>query len=102
MMNAAIDPTRLVFAAVAGLILLLVLIIRFKVHAMISILIGAVSIGLMAGMPLADIIGSVNEGIGNTLKGIALLVGLGLHVRSNSGGVRRCADACRDDGAKIW
>ena len=36
------DAARLVFAAVAGLILLLVLIIKFKVHAMISILIGAV------------------------------------------------------------
>ncbi len=71
------DAARLIFAAVAGLILLLVLIIKFKVHAMISILIGAVGIGLMAGMPLSDIIGSVNEGIGNTLKGIALLVGLG-------------------------
>ena len=71
------DAARLVFAAVAGLILLLILIIKFKVHAMISILIGAVGIGLMAGMPLADIIGSVNDGIGNTLKGIALLVGLG-------------------------
>ena len=70
------DAARLVFAAVAGLILLLILIIKFKVHAMISILIGAVGIGLMAGMPLSDIIGSVNEGIGNTLKGIALLVGL--------------------------
>ena len=41
---------------------------------MISILIGAVGLGLMAGMPLSDIIGSVNEGIGNTLKGIALPV----------------------------
>lgn len=28
----------------------------------------------MAGMPLSDIIGSVNEGIGNTLKGITGLV----------------------------
>ena len=71
------DAARLVFAAVAGLILLLILIIKFKVHAMISILVGAVGIGLMAGMPLSDIVGSVNEGIGNTLKGIALLVGLG-------------------------
>ena len=70
---ASPDAARLVFAAVAGLILLLILIIKFKVHAMISILIGAVGIGLMAGMPLSDIIGSVNEGIGNTLKGIALL-----------------------------
>ena len=43
------DAARLVFAAVAGLILLLILIIKFKVHAMISILIGAVGIGLMAG-----------------------------------------------------
>ena len=31
------DAARLVFAAVAGLILLLILIIKFKVHAMISI-----------------------------------------------------------------
>lgn len=72
-----LDPTRLVLAAVIGLILLLVLIIKFKVHAMISILVGAIAIGLIAGMPLTSIVDSVNEGIGNTLKGIALLVGLG-------------------------
>lgn len=97
------DAARLVFAAVAGLILLLVLIIKFKVHAMISILIGAVGIGLMAGMPLSDIIGSVNEGIGNTLKGIALLVGLGsgLHVRCHSGGIRRRTDLGCDHGAEV-
>ena len=73
----ALDPTRLVIAAVAGLILLLVLIIKFKVQAMVSILVGAITIGLVAGMPLSAIIDSVNQGIGNTLKGIALLVGLG-------------------------
>lgn len=72
-----LDPTRLVLAAVIGLILLLVLIIKFKVHAMISILVGAITIGLIAGMPLTSIVDSVNEGIGNTLEGIALLVGLG-------------------------
>ena len=73
----ALDPTRLVAAAVIGLVILLVLIIRFKVHAMISILVGAISIGLIAGMPASQIINAVNDGIGNTLKGIALLVGLG-------------------------
>ena len=73
----ALDPTRLVIAAVVGLILLLVLIIKFKVQAMVSILVGAITIGLVAGMPLSAIIDSVNQGIGNTLKGIALLVGLG-------------------------
>ena len=34
-------------------------------------------IGTIAGMPLADVVTAVNDGIGNTLKGIALLVGLG-------------------------
>ena len=42
----------------------------------VSILLGALSIGLIAGMPFDDIILAVNDGIGNTLKGIALLVGL--------------------------
>ena len=74
---AALDPTRLIIAALAGLVILLLLIIKFKVQAMISILVGAVAIGLIAGMPFADIVSSVNEGIGSTLKGIALLVGLG-------------------------
>ena len=44
---------------------------------MISILIGEISIGLIAGMPAETIVTAVNDGIGNTLKGIALLVGLG-------------------------
>lgn len=72
-----LDPTRLVIAALVGLAVLLVLIIKFKIHAMISILIGALVIGLGAGMPFNDIVTAVNDGIGNTLKGIALLVGLG-------------------------
>lgn len=76
-MEAALNPGRLVAAAVIGLVILLVLIIVFKVQAMIAILIGAVLIGVMAGMPLSDIVATVNQGIGSTLQGIALLVGLG-------------------------
>ena len=44
---AALDPTRLIIAALAGLVILLLLIIKFKVQAMISILVGAVAIGLI-------------------------------------------------------
>ena len=73
----ALDPTRLVIAALTGLVILLALIIRFKVPAMIAILVGAVLIGLGAGMPLEQIVKAVDDGVGNTLKGIALLVGLG-------------------------
>lgn len=72
-----LDSTRLLIAAIIGLAILLVLIIKFKVQAMVAILIGAISIGIIGGMPAEDIVLAVNDGIGNTLKGIALLVGLG-------------------------
>ena len=75
--GVVLNPTRLVLAALIGLVILLVLIIKFNVQAMIAILIGAICIGLLAGMPTQDIISAVNDGIRNTLKGIALLVGLG-------------------------
>lgn len=90
----ALNPTRLVAAAVAGLIVLLLLIIRFKVQAMVSILVGAIVIGLGAGMPFEDIVTAVNDGIGNTLKGIALLVGLGSMfgaILESSGGAQTLA-----------
>lgn len=75
--GTALNPVRLVAAALIGLVILLVLIIKFKIQAMVAILIGAISIGLIAGMPFEDIVTAVNDGIGSTLKGIALLVGLG-------------------------
>ena len=75
--TVALNPGRLVFAALVGLALLLALIIKFKIQAMVSILIGAITIGLLAGMPFENIVTAVNDGIGNTLKGIALLEGLG-------------------------
>ena len=90
----ALNPTRLVIAAVVGLVLLLILIIKFKVHAMISILIGGITIGVVSGMPLNEIVDAVNDGISNTLKGIALLVGLGSMfgaILESSGGAQRLA-----------
>ena len=49
--GVVLDPSRLVAGALIGLIILLVLIIKFKVQAMVAILVGAISIGIIAGMP---------------------------------------------------
>lgn len=88
-------PTgQLVAAALIGLAVLLFLIIGVKLHAMLSIIISACIIGFIAGMEPQAIIDSVGEGIGNTLKGIALLVGLGSMfgaVLEISGGAQRIA-----------
>lgn len=88
------NALQLILAAVLGLALLLVLIIRFKMPAMLAILVGALLIGLGAGMSFEQIIDSVGEGVGNTLKSIALLVGLGAmfgSILEISGGVQTLA-----------
>ena len=70
----ALDPARLVTAAVVGLALLLVLIIKCKIHAMLSILLGAITIGMIAGMPFSEIVSAVNDGISNPY----IIIGLGV------------------------
>lgn len=57
--TASSNPVMLVIAALVGLAVLLLLIIKFKTQAMIAILVGAIVIGLLAGMPLSLIIDSV-------------------------------------------
>ena len=71
------DPVRLMIAAAVGIILLLTLIIKFKLHPVISMMIAAIVIGAGAGMPLHLISETVEKGVGKTLQGIALLIGLG-------------------------
>ena len=44
------DPTRLVIAAIVGIALLLALIIKFKLHPVLSMMVSALAIGIGAGM----------------------------------------------------
>lgn len=93
------DPTRLLIAAAVGIIVLLVLIIRFKLHPVISMMIAAIVIGVGAGMPLTMISETVEKGVGKTLQGIALLVGLGSMfggILEVSGGAQRIAQTLID------
>lgn len=73
----AAEPVRLLIAAAAGILLLLVLIIKFKIHPVLSLLISALFIGLGAGMPVPALVSTVEKGAGETLQGIVLLIGLG-------------------------
>ena len=79
--------------------MLLVLIIRFKLHPVISMMIAAIVIGVGAGMPLTMISETVEKGVGKTLQGIALLVGLGSMfggILEVSGGAQRIAKTLID------
>lgn len=71
------DPIRLVIAAIVGIALLLALIIKFKLHPVLSMMVSALAIGIGAGMPLDLVADTVTKGVGTTLQNIALLIGLG-------------------------
>ncbi|HBN04596.1 MAG TPA: gluconate permease [Bacteroidales bacterium] len=88
------EPIRLLIAAAIGILLLLFLIIKFKLHPVISMMIAAMVIGIGAGMPLELITETVETGVGKTLQGIALLVGLGSMfggILEASGGAQKVA-----------
>ena len=93
------NPTRLLIAAAVGIVVLLLLIIKFKLHPVISMMIAAIIIGVGAGMPLTKISDTVEKGVGKTLQGIALLVGLGSMfggILEVSGGAQRIAQTLID------
>jgi gluconate transporter len=90
-----IDPV-LLFAVLAGIVLLLVMILYFKVQAFLALLISSIAVGLIAGMPAEAILKNIQLGMGNTLGFIAIVVGLGAMfgaILQNSGGIQSLASA---------
>src|SRR5690606_39887535 len=57
--------------------LLLVLVMRLKVHAFISLLLASAFVGLAAGMPFMELIAILQKGMGDILGFIAFGVGMG-------------------------
>ena len=68
---------ELFIVTIAAIALLFVLVIRFKIHAFISLMLVSVFVGILTGMPLMNIIKSVQHGMGNILGFIAIVVGIG-------------------------
>ncbi|WP_299108447.1 GntP family permease [uncultured Winogradskyella sp.] len=88
-----IDYT-LITAVIAGIAILLVLILKFKIQAFISLLIASITVGILAGMPPGDIISTMKQGMGNTLGFVAVVVGLGAMfgaILEHSGGAKALA-----------
>ena len=65
---------------------------QVKLHPVLSMMISAIIIGAGAGMPLTMISDTVEKGVGKTLQGIALLVGLG----SMFGGILEVSGGARE------
>ena len=86
---------QLLFAVSLGIVVLLILILRFKVQAFISLLIASIIVGILSGMASTEIIDTIKEGMGNTLGFVAVVVGLGAMfgaILEHSGGAEALAN----------
>jgi GntP family gluconate:H+ symporter len=69
---------RLVVAALSGILLAVLMIVRGRLHPFIGLLCGAFTVGLLAGLPLPEIAKAVQKGVGDIIGGTGLVVALGL------------------------
>src|SRR5699024_9511055 len=77
-----------------GIIILLILIMKFNLNTFISLIVVAFLIALALGMPVSDIVETIETGLGDTLGGIALVFGLGAilgKLIADAGGAQRIA-----------
>jgi gluconate transporter len=85
----------LVVLTAATLVFLLALILVAKLHAFLALLISAMTMGLAAGMPPEKVLKSIQNGFGEALGFIAVVIGLGAMIGrflEYSGGGRALAD----------
>ncbi|SDW94316.1 gluconate:H+ symporter [Paenibacillus sp. PDC88] len=76
------------------IVILIVLISKYKWNPFVSLLISALMLGLLTGMNAEDVIGSITGGVGGTLGTIAIVIGLGTmlgKMMAESGGAERIA-----------
>ena len=71
------STAHIIIIVIAAVSLLLLMVLKFKISAFISLLITSMLVGILSGMPLQDIMASIEKGMGGTLGFVAVVVGLG-------------------------
>ncbi|WP_254787045.1 GntP family permease [Curtobacterium sp. MCBA15_001] len=75
--KAAGPVPQLVVAALSGVVVIIVLITWLKIHPFIALTIGALGVGIGAGLAPEKAVTSFGDGFGATMTSVGILVGLG-------------------------
>jgi gluconate:H+ symporter, GntP family len=67
----------ILIAFALSIVLMIVLISKFKVHPAMSILIAVILLGFAIGTPPEKVVGTINQGFADTIKSIAIVIFLG-------------------------
>ncbi|MFB6847702.1 GntP family permease [Streptomyces sp. NPDC056373] len=86
---------QLGIAVLAGIAVIVLLITKFKLHAFLSLTIGSLALGAIAGAPLDKVLLSFSAGLGTTVAGVGVLIALGAilgKMLADSGGADQIVD----------
>jgi GntP family gluconate:H+ symporter len=86
---------QLVLAALAGIALIVVLITVAKLHPFLALIFGALTVGIVAGENVGDVLDSFGRGFGDTAAGVGILIALGAmfaKLLADSGGADEIVD----------
>ncbi|MET7476250.1 gluconate:H+ symporter [Streptomyces sp. NPDC005648] len=86
---------QLGIAVLVGIAVIVVLITQFKLHAFLSLTIGSLVLGAVAGAPLDKVILSFTTGLGTTVASVGVLIALGSvlgKMLADSGGADEIVD----------
>ncbi|GAB2511621.1 GntP family permease [Paramicrobacterium agarici] len=95
-LNWTLPVPALLGMAVLAIALLLLLIMKFRVHAFLALIIVSILTAVASGVPANELVPTLADGFGGTLASVALLVGLGAmlgRMLELSGGAQVLTDA---------
>lgn len=76
-LNWTLNTPGLLLVAVGAIALLLVLIMKFRIHAFVALIVVSVVTAIATGIPAVGLVPTLMSGFSSTLGSVALLVGLG-------------------------
>ncbi|MDM4762423.1 gluconate:H+ symporter [Galbitalea sp. SE-J8] len=89
------STAQLVTAALVGIVVIVALITWLKVHPFVALTLGAIGVGIGAGLAPGAAVTSFTNGFGSTAGGVGVLIGLGAmfgKLLADSGGADRIVD----------
>ncbi|WP_129600510.1 GntP family permease [Anaerophilus nitritogenes] len=77
-MEASVSGSQMIVGLSIGIICLIFMIMKTKIHAFLALIIAASMTGIIGGMPADKVMESISKGFGGTLGSIGIIIGLGV------------------------
>src|SRR5690625_20873 len=73
-----VSGTQMILGLIIGVALLILLVLKTKVHAFIALIIAASVTGIVGGMNPSEVVTEITDGFGSTLGSIGIVIGFGV------------------------